>query len=249
MKTVELFSGTGSFSKVARELGHQTFQTDKYAIDHQDLVADIKTLSATDFPYQPDILWASPPCEGFSVMNIGKNWTHDHKPKTQTAILGEELVRHTLRLISELTPTWWFIENPRDKLRRLDIMEEWKTMNSNPSPNARVVGDLFNQVALTTPTADHTVTSVANGQTVYRHTISYCQYGERRQKPTDIWTNAYWWKPNPLCKRGADCHDAAPRGSRTGTQGMESYKEKSRIPAQLFQQIFSQVPEEHKKAA
>lgn len=36
-----------------------------------------------------------------------------------------------------------------------------------------------------------------------RYTLTYCQYGERRQKPTDIWTN----HPNPAfkpkCKRGA----------------------------------------------
>ena len=234
LKTVELFAGTQSFSKVARDFGHHTFCTDYEDIDGQDLVADIRDIDADDFPWKPDMLWASPPCEGFSVMNIGKNWNHDHTPKTPRAELAMSLVLHTLRLIEDTEATWWFIENPRDKLRRLDMMEEWKTVNSNPSPNARVAGDLRSQ--------ERTVTSVAPGQTIYRHTVSYCQYGERRQKPTDIWTNAYWWTPRPLCKRGAPCHDAAPRGSRTGTQGMESYKEKSRIPAQLFIEIFEQLP-------
>lgn len=45
-----------------------------------------------------------------------------------------------------------------------------------------------------------------------RHTLTYCQYGERRQKPTDIWTNSGTWKPRPMCQPGASCHDAAPRG-------------------------------------
>lgn len=245
MKTLELFSGTGSFSKVMRAAGHETFQTDKFDIDRQDLVADIRELASKDFPTPINLLWASPPCEGFSVMNIGKNWNYDHSPKTETARLARELVLHTLRLITEVSPTWWFIENPRDKLRRIDVMCEAQTLCSNPSPNAlsaAPAGSLFGEKYSTPRTPEHTVLSASRGMQVFRNTVSYCQYGERRQKPTDIWTNAYWWAPKPLCKRGASCHEAAPRGSRTGTQGMENYKEKSRIPAALFEEILSQLP-------
>lgn len=70
-----------------------------------------------------------------------------------------------------------------------------------------------------------------------RHTVTYCQYGERRQKPTDIWTN----HPNPMfkpaCKRGAPCHDAAPRGAKTGTQALKNAVEKARIPVMLCEHI------------
>lgn len=70
-----------------------------------------------------------------------------------------------------------------------------------------------------------------------RYTVTYCQYGERRQKPTDIWTN----HPNPKfkepCGRGAPCHDAAPRGSRTGTQALKNAMEKARIPVMLCEHI------------
>lgn len=69
------------------------------------------------------------------------------------------------------------------------------------------------------------------------HTVTYCQYGERRQKPTDIWTN----HPNPKfkepCKRGSPCHDAAPRGAKTGTQALKNAKEKARIPVMLCEHI------------
>lgn len=51
-----------------------------------------------------------------------------------------------------------------------------------------------------------------------RCTVTYCQYGDTRMKPTDIWTNNYNWTPIPACKNGAPCHEAAPRGSKTGTQ-------------------------------
>ena len=70
-----------------------------------------------------------------------------------------------------------------------------------------------------------------------RYTVTYCQYGERRQKPTDIWTNHPAPNFKPPCKRGASCHDAAPRGARTGTQALKNAKEKARIPALLCAHI------------
>lgn len=74
-------------------------------------------------------------------------------------------------------------------------------------------------------------------QGIPRYTVTYCQYGERRQKPTDIWTN----HPNPgfkpPCKRGSPCHDAAPRGARTGTQSLKNKIEKARIPVALCEHI------------
>lgn len=70
-----------------------------------------------------------------------------------------------------------------------------------------------------------------------RYTVTYCQYGERRQKPTDIWTN----HPDPNfkapCKRGMPCHDAAPRGSQTGTQSLKNRIEKAKIPTELCEHI------------
>ena len=70
-----------------------------------------------------------------------------------------------------------------------------------------------------------------------RYTVTYCQYGERRQKPTDIWTNHPNPKFKPMCKRGAPCHDAAPRGSRTGTQALKNAREKAKIPVLLCEHI------------
>lgn len=204
MKTIELYAGTGSFSRVAKSLGHQTFTTDYEEIDGQDLVADIHTLSAADFPYKPDVLWASPPCEVFSVASIGANWGGGFRgyiPKSINACRSVDLVNHALRMINQLNPKWWFIENPRGVLRKLNIIP---------------VG--------------------------IRHTVTYCQYGYTRMKPTDIWTNADWWHPKPVCKNGMPCHIAAPRGSKTGTQGVKGYKNRSRIPPALFEEIFSQMP-------
>ena len=70
-----------------------------------------------------------------------------------------------------------------------------------------------------------------------RYTVTYCQYGERRQKPTDIWTNHPAPQFKPPCKRGAPCHDAAPRGAKTGTQSLKNRIEKAKIPVLLCQHI------------
>src|SRR5580658_2190744 len=67
-----------------------------------------------------------------------------------------------------------------------------------------------------------------------RHTVTYCQYGDSRMKPTDIWTNACWWTPRAPCKSGDACHEAAPRGARSGTQGLQGAAERGRIPPALF---------------
>lgn len=73
-----------------------------------------------------------------------------------------------------------------------------------------------------------------------RHTVTYCQYGDFRMKPTDIWTNDDWWTPRPSCKNGDPCHEASPRGSSGGTQGMSGNKTRSVLPPDLCKEIIEQ---------
>ena len=70
-----------------------------------------------------------------------------------------------------------------------------------------------------------------------RYTITYCQYGDTRQKPTDIWTNHKDPQFKPPCKPGAPCHQPAPRGSKTGTQGLKNKVERARIPQELCEHV------------
>ena len=74
----------------------------------------------------------------------------------------------------------------------------------------------------------------------YQHTVTYCQYGDSRMKPTDIWTNAIW-TPRPKCKNGSPCHEAAPRGSKTGTQGRKGSFERSKIPTELCLDVINSL--------
>jgi hypothetical protein len=56
-------------------------------------------------------------------------------------------------------------------------------------------------------------------------------------KPTDIWTNHPNPQFKPPCKNGDTCHEAAPRGSRTGTQALKNAKDKGVIPKELCKHI------------
>ena len=56
-------------------------------------------------------------------------------------------------------------------------------------------------------------------------------------KPTDIFTNASDPAFRPPCKNGSPCHEPAPRGSKTGTQGLANARERGRIPDELCQHI------------
>lgn len=76
-----------------------------------------------------------------------------------------------------------------------------------------------------------------------RYTIWYCQYGDNRAKPTDIWTNSKSWKQRPICHNGnKKCHhQPAPRGSRTGTQALKNSYIKSMIPRELCLEVLNSV--------
>ncbi len=76
-------------------------------------------------------------------------------------------------------------------------------------------------------------------QGLLRYTVTYCQYGDNRMKPTDIWTNHPDPKFMPPCHNGDPCHEAAPRGSKTGTQGLKGSVQRSMIPDRLCEHIVS----------
>jgi len=83
-----------------------------------------------------------------------------------------------------------------------------------------------------------------------RYTVWYCQYGDERAKPTDIWTNSNKWNPRPMCHNykydnegniiNRHCHhEAARRGAKTGTQGRNGSYERSKIPELLCEEILT----------
>lgn len=201
LKVLELFAGTRSIGKEFEKRGHEVYSVewDKQH-DNIDWYVDINNITAQDILDRfgkPDIIWASPDCTKFSVAAIGKHWIKGtNLPKTEETKQALALLEHVVSLIKELNPTYYFIENPRGKMRKMDCLQDFP-----------------------------------------RYTVTYCQYGDTRMKPTDLWTNHPNPKFKPACKNGDTCHVAAPRGSRTGTQGIKGTVDRSRIPQQLCEHI------------
>lgn len=204
MIVIDLFCGTKSIAKAFEAAGHTVYTVDWDQKFNPTLAADIGELTAEDIIKLcggiPDVIWASPDCTTYGVAHLR---SHRRKaasgeliPVSAYAKRCDEINAHLIKLLTELKPRYWFIENPVACMRKMWFM-----------------------------------------QGLPRYTLTYCQYGERRQKPTDIWTN----HPNPgfkpPCKRGAPCHEAAPRGSGAGTEGLKNKVEKARIPAQLCEHI------------
>lgn len=205
MKVVELFAGTRSIGKAFESKGHTVYSVDwDRDFKNIDLYTDIGKLTAEKILEEfgrPDVIWASPDCSTYSIAGIShhgrkNNETGNLEPISEYAKTCDNVNKNVLDIISELKPIFYFIENPRGGLRKMDFMKG-----------------------------------------LYRYTVTYCQYGDTRMKPTDIWTN----HPEPLfklpCKNGDSCHISAPRGATTGTQGLKGSKERAVIPKLLCEHI------------
>jgi len=199
MKLLELFCGTKSITKIAKDMGWDCKTLDFSQEFNPDICKSILDFDLPDLGnWRPDIIWASPPCTCFSVASLGHHWTGGKQayiPKTEEAKIAIEIAKKTMLIIKSLKPKYYFIENPRGVLRKLNIIKG------------------------------------------IRNTVTYCQYGDKRMKPTDIWTNNELWVPKPMCHNGDPCHEAAPRGARTGTQGLKGAMERGIIPPQLCKEI------------
>ena len=204
MKVLELFAGTRSIGKAFEAKGHEVFSVEwDRKFENIDLYKDIYELTANEIFEcfgKPDVIWASPDCSSYSIAAISHHRVREKNgnlaPVSDYARFCDKVNTHVLDLITTLSPKYWFIENPRGGMRKMDFMRG-----------------------------------------LPRYTVTYCQYGDNRMKPTDIWTNHPEPMFKPMCKNGAPCHIPAPRGSCTGTQGLKGSRERSVIPPALCNHI------------
>jgi len=207
MKVLELFAGSRSIGNAAEDLGHEVFSVDWQDFEGIDLSIDIGDLKIEDVPFVPDVIWASPDCTTYSIAAIS---THRNKEDRS----GKTEYAKKCDIVNQ----HW-----------LSLIEKWLEINpfmvyyiENPRGGLRKMPWMQDLPI--------------------RHTVWYCQYGDDRAKPTDIWTNNKLWKPKKECHNLRDgvkhCHhEAAPRGSRTGTQGKKGSYERSKIPSELCYEV------------
>lgn len=204
MKVLELFAGTRSIGKAFEARGHEVFSVEwDKSFENINLYADIGQLTAQEVLEKfghPDVMWMSFDCTSFSLAAISHH-------RRKNPITGN---------LDPITDYAKFCDQVDQHC--LDLIKELKPTYwfiENP------VGGLKSMTWM---------------QGLPRYTVTYCQYElykpaeERRRKPTNIWTNHPNPQFKPPCKNGSPCHAAAPRGSKTGTQGMKNARERSVIP-------------------
>ena len=211
MKVLELFAGTRSIGKAFEKHGHEVYSIEwNKDFDNIDWYEDIGKITAQDIIDRfghPDVIWASPDCATFSIAAI----SHHRRKNPETGNLDP---------ISDYAKFCDKVD--QHVLQLIEELQPKYWFIENPRGGLRKMTWM---------------------QELPRYTLTYCKYetdkpiSERRMKPTDIWTN--YPNPNfiPPCKNGDPCHAPAPRGSKTGTQGIKGSVDRSRIPDKLCEYI------------
>tara|TARA_R100000664_G_C2743993_1_gene132096 strand:+ start:744 stop:1463 length:720 start_codon:yes stop_codon:yes gene_type:complete len=129
LKVLELFSGTGSVSKVCKELGYECLSIDLYL--PADINIDILEWDYKKYPKDSfDIIWASPPCVEYSLLKVsnlnqkvkGEILTKEKIEKNMNE--ADKLVSKALEIIEYFNPHWWFMENPATgRLKNRDVVK------------------------------------------------------------------------------------------------------------------------------
>lgn len=111
-RVLELFSGTGSVSKVCTDLGYEVVSVDISNKYYQpSILIDIMKWEYKTYPVGYfDVIWASPPCNTFSFINLIRSSPSVVKEKCER--VGLPLLRKAEEIIDYFQPRLWIIENP-----------------------------------------------------------------------------------------------------------------------------------------
>jgi hypothetical protein len=207
---IELYSGSGTMSEVARANGFLTFEVDirkrtgtcvpDFRIDilkmcpEQLYLALCAKYNIIDISAQDIIIHGSIPCPRFSYA-AGDNYYYKGRLRKEYAIESTKHLRKTQEIIEYFKPLFYFIENPRGHLRHEPILIDWLTRNDGMTKE-----------------------------------LTYSSYGTSFPKPTNFFTNLKLWRPKEMDKWG--------RGAKyQGDMNNLTTHQRQLVPKALAQEI------------
>lgn len=253
MRFLDGFSGTGSSLKAMRDAGHEVVALERdpklcarlRRIGGYEVVeADVLELTAADLlslgsggPYR--MTWWSPPCTTFSVGSF-----RHHYRANATCRCGGEIDRATgerwvhAREDEGLVCSGYPVgplritsRGPKGELGLQLVLQTLKLIKGLQPENYLIENPMGLLRKMMPPSLP-------------RYEITYCQYGHESMKPTDLWGRPpAGWTPRPKCKNGDPCHEAAPLGAKTGTQGRKGAVARGMVPHALGAELLQAIEE------
>lgn len=122
---LELFSGSGKVSRSLNEIGLKTYSFDirlRKGKCVPDFRVDILKISAADIfkmigNKKVFAIWVGLPCDVWSYASGGFHLDSNFNPKTEKAKKHLALFNKTIKLLNDIGPIYYYIENPRGLLR------------------------------------------------------------------------------------------------------------------------------------
>jgi hypothetical protein len=221
MRVLDLFSGTGSATQAFKDKGHTVIRVELDPKFEAELTADVRDIDLSRVG-SFDYIWASPPCTSFSVGSFRHHW----KATTPCSHCGNTLTRVS-----------------GEKWEGCDTPKPGQMSYEPKSDTGRLGRDLLRKTLEIIQVAQPRWFAIENPRALMRkmpevshltrHTITHCQYGDpRRMKPTDLFGVLPSSFDVRCCINGDPCHEAAPRGARTGTQGLNK-RDSAMLPPML----------------
>ena len=246
MNVLVLFDGSGCVSEAAKDMGFNVKTLDILPLPHIDLPIDIMNFMPRMLNgFVPDFIWASPPCETWSIKTAMKG--------------GGNMYWETIKTnnkVSDIVPRGNF-----DADKRLKFPERIKAkqyLHTRLLEKTVQIIDYYDNInpslvwCIENPASGfmrHYLKNIKDGYV--ENVTTYCKYGSPYRKETSIFSNlklALDWCPRKTKSGTNTCHHTDSFALRWDHKRQpidqiipQSYLERSTIPDQLCKSILKSV--------